>query len=476
VPFNKKFLLKGVYTMKTISEISHQANLQTNSLQPLVNVKHGVGYQRHACLEFQTQEQSFERNTYNKLTKQVQSLIPFKLLTKKESFFITRACFWLLNKKKDMESNEGVWGFRISLHNLCKEFKWSLSTIRKVTSSLEEKRILVSKRESPNGTKWYSISFIILDSLLNQKNAKISEIEKDRFITKLEMDNTVNICQKEQEKRHLKRHLKEHPPRQFRVRGNPHNDKPYSSREFNASPPYNNISNINMYVYNKVVKNKGNIQTDIIKISDSKKEICNRMIAIRNEIFFKEQKIGLTNNRAIKLLSLLENVLKGDMEKWRELCINVNSSKFLMGEKNTHKPFKAWFDWMIMPDNASVILAKEAYDIGDRTPDIQVEEAKQQQLLKQGKFEGQGTAKDNLLWRQAMQKLRIVYGEPIFRSWFMHLILEGIEAGTVKLLVPNAFLQEWIMNNYLGTIKKIFTAINPSIQRVEIRVMPKAIV
>ena len=38
-----------------------------------------------------------------------------------------------------------------------------------------------------------------------------------------------------------------------------------------------------------------------------------------------------------KLNNLLETKFDGDIEKWKEYGIKVNSSKFLMGEKETKK-------------------------------------------------------------------------------------------------------------------------------------------
>ena len=69
-----------------------------------------------------------------------------------------------------------------------------------------------------------------------------------------------------------------------------------------------------------------------------------------------------------KLYWLWKTVFSKDMNKWREYCYKVNSSKFLMGEKVTKNDFKATFSWLIKIEIIEKIMSGE-YGVGDRELD-----------------------------------------------------------------------------------------------------------
>ena len=64
-----------------------------------------------------------------------------------------------------------------------------------------------------------------------------------------------------------------------------------------------------------------------------------------------------------------KEIFNSSMDNWEEYAIKVNSSKFLMGEKETKKDFKATFAWLSKLDTMQMILSGE-YGVGDRKPDI----------------------------------------------------------------------------------------------------------
>lgn len=72
-----------------------------------------------------------------------------------------------------------------------------------------------------------------------------------------------------------------------------------------------------------------------------------------------------------QMLQLLENIFGGDLEKFHAYAIKVQTSKFLMGEKQTETGFRATFGWLMKQDIAEKIWLNLAYDMGDRKTDAE---------------------------------------------------------------------------------------------------------
>ena len=66
---------------------------------------------------------------------------------------------------------------------------------------------------------------------------------------------------------------------------------------------------------------------------------------------------------------MYKNVFNSDLDKWREYALAVNSSQFLMGEKDTKNNFKAVFSWLIKEETIERIQQGE-YGVGDRELDM----------------------------------------------------------------------------------------------------------
>ncbi|MHC0449276.1 MAG: hypothetical protein ACRY3E_04190 [Candidatus Lariskella arthropodorum] len=76
----------------------------------------------------------------------------------------------------------------------------------------------------------------------------------------------------------------------------------------------------------------------------------------------------VSNKNAVYLYKVLKEKFGGNIELWKDYARLVNSSKFLMGEKETKKGFKAQFGWLIKHDVIDKILGGE-YGVGDRVLD-----------------------------------------------------------------------------------------------------------
>jgi len=125
-------------------------------------------------------------------------------------------------------------------------------------------------------------------------------------------------------------------------------------------------------------KNKGRsgkhiVGNEVIDISDSKEIQANvkAMIVIWNDVFgFSLKPIqAFSNKKTIQqLANILESKFNNDLSEWKLYAKKINSSKFLMGEKETKNNFKAEFSWLIKEDVIDSIQSG-AYGVGDRTLD-----------------------------------------------------------------------------------------------------------
>ena len=120
------------------------------------------------------------------------------------------------------------------------------------------------------------------------------------------------------------------------------------------------------------LNNTSDKKVEEIQIDSNKKEIINKMLYVWNKVFkcsvspikaYSNQK----NQRT--LLYLYKNVFNSDLDKWREYALAVNSSQFLMGEKETKNNFKAVFSWLIKEETIERIQQGE-YGVGDRELDM----------------------------------------------------------------------------------------------------------
>ena len=211
----------------------------------------------------------------------------------------------------------------------------------------------------------------------------------------------------------------------------------------------NNSFSLSSSISKKQIKK---VSEDFSELNEREKE----MLEIWNEIIEEknEAKVQLTSKRA-KLLDLcLTKIFKGDIDQWKQLCLKIASSKFLMGEITN---FKIKLDWILKEENLLKILENN-YVMGDR----QVIEANipidiTEEII------------SDPLWKQTREELKKQLGEGIFNSWIAKLGFEGIEEQTACLLAPTKFIKEWIMNNYCENIKKSFNKYGTNIQEILIQ-------
>ena len=69
-----------------------------------------------------------------------------------------------------------------------------------------------------------------------------------------------------------------------------------------------------------------------------------------------------------KLVRIYKTIFNSDLDEWRKYAYKVNSSQFLMGEKQSKNNFKATFSWLIKEETIEKVLNGE-YGVGDRELD-----------------------------------------------------------------------------------------------------------
>jgi chromosomal replication initiator protein len=74
------------------------------------------------------------------------------------------------------------------------------------------------------------------------------------------------------------------------------------------------------------------------------------------------------------------------------------------------------------------------------------------------------------LWRRTQDRLLDEYGEGTYASWLQHLSPIDHQEGCLRLSAPDAFMREWIHNNYAAKIQTILQSENDNIRQLEIHI------
>lgn len=75
-------------------------------------------------------------------------------------------------------------------------------------------------------------------------------------------------------------------------------------------------------------------------------------------------------------------------------------------------------------------------------------------------------------WERISEKLRQTYGDAVFKSWLKPLEFAGISGSKAIILAPTRFMRDWIQNNYLETMKRLWQSEAEHVLGVDILVQP----
>jgi hypothetical protein len=244
------------------------------------------------------------------------------------SMFLMKIQYWLSFCGRKVKGENGFWIYNSALA-WQKQFQcFSLYKIKKIIATLKAKEFLIVKKVNAkkyNQTNWYSLNLTKLAPYLDLK--KFEQKKAHRLVEIDPMKNKETIYTKK-----------------------------------SSSKEEQEISNV-------VLKEKK--QKPKEQISPEMQTIAQEMVSVWNE----EMQFALSPIKGYvsaatskQLYALWLTIFNQDMSAWRDFALKVNSSKFLMGEKQTKSDFKASFLWLLQENTALKILGGE-YGVGDRTVD-----------------------------------------------------------------------------------------------------------
>lgn len=277
-----------------------------------------------------------------------------KNIGESESILLNQISYWISKCGRELAGQEEKWIYN-SLAEWHKQFSyWSMYKLRKTIKSLEDLGLVKSIKVNAkrwNHTKWYTVNHSEYNKLLkklktkahNSETSHLYEINKISFIEKnITKQNSKDIC-KSKVKRSTNRFVEN---RQIIITKNNYT---------------NNLSSINEDKIKEVLQEKKEIK----KIAKEMKEIWDKVFSYSSNPIK-----SYLNDRIIKKLEKIKREkFNNDLEEWEKYIKKINSSQFLMGEKETKNNFKAVFPWLIKEETIEAI-EQGAYGTGDRELDM----------------------------------------------------------------------------------------------------------
>ncbi len=354
-------------------------------------------------------------------------------LGKSEAIFLQQLHYWLTTDSEMGTMLDGQRWIYNSYKSWTENLRiYSESTIRRAINKLEKLGIILSKnlnKKRSDHTKWYTINYGALKNLIPNLSTKKQLSGAEDF---------------KQEKSLLKMNIPSAQNEQIITKENRNNFR-------NKSLSHTQTS---QHLQNDPLKDK---QTTI------EKNIFQQMVSIWNQIVEEGKKtIELNPKRYSFLKAAFTTKFQSCLEKWKEFCQRIASSKFLMGEIKAS--FKASLDWVLKFDILQRILEGD-YGVGDRTVFDGKEEKTAQIDLE---AEIQSTTED-----QIIKQVRLAFldrlGRAIYVSWFKETKIEK-EASKIIINAPSAHAKDTISLRFTDDIEKAI-ALSLEDYTVELRQM-----
>ncbi|WP_417462373.1 chromosomal replication initiator protein DnaA [Kordiimonas sp.] len=77
-------------------------------------------------------------------------------------------------------------------------------------------------------------------------------------------------------------------------------------------------------------------------------------------------------------------------------------------------------------------------------------------------------------WPRVCEKFRQEFGQHAFSRWLGQLGYNGIDGGTAELTAPTKFVRDWIQSHYAPRLKDFFSAEDPQVKALSIRLCTSA--
>ncbi len=177
--------------------------------------------------------------------------------------------------------------------------------------------------------------------------------------------------------------------------------------------------------------------------SHARLEIQKKMIEIwTNTVEQGKEQITLTPKRIAFLRKAFTDKFESSLEKWKEYCEKVASSKFLMGEIKAS--FRATLDWVLKFEVIQKILEGQ-YGIGDRRvlpppPD------------NQGLENEIKTSDEPEKIKQFRLKCLNAVGGHTYTSWFKNLSI-NFDGKNFSLVAPTKFIADYVGRTFYSNLR-----------------------
>ena len=346
-------------------------------------------------------------------------------LGKSEAIFLQQLHYWLttdnemgtiLNGQRWIYNSYKSWAENLRIY--------SESTIRRAITKLEKLGIIVTQnlnKKRSDHTKWYTINYDVLKKLIpgltNKNQGRAGESDKEKSLLKMNSPSVQNEHIITKENRNY-----------FRNKSLPDANAP-NQTDGQESDPQDTQASIS-------------------------KDIIQQMVSIWNQIVEEGNKTIELNGKRISFLKKAFEVKFGScLEKWKEFCKRIASSKFLMGEIKAS--FKASLDWVLKFDILQRILEGD-YGVGDRTVYLKEDKVNCQQV--ETEIQKSSESQDIKQFRLALLNR---LGQAAYASWFKETQI-SLENDLLIVSSISSFAKDYITRVFFDDMEKILHRILPT--------------
>ena len=355
-----------------LENILEEEGRELSTLQgDLFDTSHDLGIHPDVAINYNRASFLISNIQVNKYSSTLANVIG-----EKESVMLLQIHHYL-TKLGEVKINDrnGLWIYN-TIEDWNKQFvSWCGKTIRSTLDELERKKLIMSSKKLKSEgkhVKWYSINFDKFNPLLEEVIAtqqkedktKQSIMQNKMYFGKLHSSTNkdrVTFSRRGQNYQIEQVKITTSYKDNTKIRTS-NNLSTVSSKELD-------VRNSNPKTSNEVTERKG--ISNNISLSLKDRTLVTEMVAIWNDIMPDSMRTSCTERRAIHLLGIFNTCFNSSMDEWREYCVAINSSQFLMGEKK--RSFRAYFDWISREEQIMRIKNKE-FGVGDRVPDYQQKE------------------------------------------------------------------------------------------------------
>lgn len=287
-----------------------------------------------------------------------------------ESIVIQQILYWVKKCGKTVNNLQEEWIYN-TIETWHQQFSyWSLSKLRRIFSSLEQKELIFSKKVNAkkwNQTKWYSVNRNKICQILGYDFEESISNHSEKKALSTTQKNTKNHSQK------IKLHdTQVSHDNQFSDTTNrfAQNEQMYKT-ENNYTYNISSVEKDPLMIITKLEEDKTSVKNIAPLNTTHEQRISIKMIEIWNQSFqysLRPIKAYCSGKIQKKLVNLFISHFNQDFNCWLQYCEMAQRSKFLMGEKETKNGFKATFSWLLQEETVNKILGQE-YGIGDRELD-----------------------------------------------------------------------------------------------------------